>query len=127
MANKSCRLPDGSYRLQKKGYEEVHVPALKPSALDPGEVKFNSFISSSEKMTTFSYSIFQVLYPISNLPKYAQPAFEGYKVLNRIQTRMVKAALESDENLLLCAPTVSTNTRLLSIKLNGLIPITGCW
>jgi len=38
MANKSCRLPDGSYRLQKKGYEEVHVPALKPSALDPGEV-----------------------------------------------------------------------------------------
>jgi pre-mRNA-splicing helicase BRR2 len=40
MANKSCRLPDGSYRLQKKGYEEVHVPALKPSALDPGEVNF---------------------------------------------------------------------------------------
>ena len=38
MANKSCRLPDGSYRLQKKGYEEVHVPALKPSTLDPGEV-----------------------------------------------------------------------------------------
>jgi pre-mRNA-splicing helicase BRR2 len=40
MANKSCRLPDGSFRLQKKGYEEVHVPALKPSALDPGEVNF---------------------------------------------------------------------------------------
>ncbi|CAF2937525.1 unnamed protein product [Rotaria sp. Silwood2] len=95
MANKSCRLPDGSYRLQKKGYEEVHVPALKPSALDPGEV----------------------LYPISNLPKYAQPAFDGYKVLNRIQTRMVKAALESDENLLLCAPTGAgkTNVALLCI------------
>lgn len=41
MANKSCRLPDGSFRLQKKGYEEVHVPALKPSALDPGEVNFS--------------------------------------------------------------------------------------
>ncbi|CAF4909304.1 unnamed protein product, partial [Rotaria sp. Silwood1] len=95
MANKSCRLPDGSYRLQKKGYEEVHVPALKPSALDPGEV----------------------LYPISNLPKYAQPAFDGYKVLNRIQTRMVKAALESDENILLCAPTGAgkTNVALLCI------------
>ena len=39
MANKSCRLPEGSFRLQKKGYEEVHVPALKPSPLDPGEVK----------------------------------------------------------------------------------------
>ncbi|CAF3930211.1 unnamed protein product [Rotaria magnacalcarata] len=95
MANKSCRLPDGSYRLQKKGYEEVHVPALKPSALDPGEV----------------------LYPIANLPKYAQPAFESYKVLNRIQSRMVKAALESDENILLCAPTGAgkTNVALLCI------------
>ncbi|CAF4053652.1 unnamed protein product, partial [Rotaria sp. Silwood2] len=58
-----------------------------------------------------------VLYPISNLPKYAQPAFDGYKVLNRIQTRMVKAALESDENLLLCAPTGAgkTNVALLCI------------
>jgi pre-mRNA-splicing helicase BRR2 len=95
MANKSCRLPDGSFRLQKKGYEEVHVPALKPSALDPGEILFS----------------------ITNLPKYAQPAFEGYKVLNRIQSRMVKAALESDENILLCAPTGAgkTNVALLCI------------
>ena len=87
MANKSCRLPDGSYRLQKKGYEEVQVPALKPSTTDPGEV----------------------LYAIGSLPKYAQPAFEGYKTLNRIQTRMVKATLEGDENILLCAPTVGSS------------------
>ncbi|CAF1188389.1 unnamed protein product [Adineta steineri] len=95
MANKSCRLPDGSFRLQKKGYEEVHVPALKPSALDPGEV----------------------LFPIKNLPKYAQPAFEGYTNLNRIQSRMVKATLEGDENILLCAPTGAgkTNVALLCI------------
>ncbi|CAF3825762.1 unnamed protein product [Adineta steineri] len=95
MANKSCRLPDGSFRLQKKGYEEVHVPALKPSALDPGEV----------------------LFPIKNLPKYAQPAFEGYTNLNRIQSRMVKATLEADENILLCAPTGAgkTNVALLCI------------
>ena len=30
MANKRCQLPEGSYRKQRKGYEEVHVPALKP-------------------------------------------------------------------------------------------------
>lgn len=30
MANKRCQLPDGSFRRQRKGYEEVHVPALKP-------------------------------------------------------------------------------------------------
>lgn len=42
MTNKSCRLPDGSYRLQKKGYEEVHVPALKPTSIEAGEVRFNT-------------------------------------------------------------------------------------
>jgi len=38
MANKTCQLPDGSYRKQKKGYEEVIVPALKPKPFDEGEV-----------------------------------------------------------------------------------------
>ena len=39
MANKRCQLPDGSYRKQRKGYEEVHVPALK-KPFDENEVKF---------------------------------------------------------------------------------------
>ena len=47
--------------------------------------------------------------PIERLPKYAQPSFEGFKSLNRIQSRLYKAAMETDQNLLLCAPTVSTN------------------
>ena len=38
MANKKCQLPDGSFRKQRKGYEEVHVPALKPKPLKDGEV-----------------------------------------------------------------------------------------
>ena len=49
----------------------------------------------------------QVPIAIERLPKYTQPAFEGFKTLNRIQSKLYKAALESDENLLLCAPTVS--------------------
>lgn len=85
MANKKCTLPDGSYRKARKGYEEVHVPALKPKPFDTGES----------------------LVPISALPKYAQPAFEGYSSLNRIQSRLVNSVLESDENILLCAPTVT--------------------
>jgi len=44
---------------------------------------------------------------IDKLPKYAQAAFEGFKTLNRIQSRLSKSAIETDENLLLCAPTVS--------------------
>ena len=38
MANKRCQLPGGSFRQTKKGYEEVHVPALKPKPFDVKEV-----------------------------------------------------------------------------------------
>ena len=85
MANKRCQLPEGSYRKQRKGYEEVHVPALRPKPFENDESLLN----------------------IDRLPKYAQPAFDRFKSLNRIQSRLFKAAMESDENLLLCAPTVS--------------------
>ncbi|GLH06524.1 Putative U5 small nuclear ribonucleoprotein 200 kDa helicase [Gryllus bimaculatus] len=93
MANKRCQLPDGSFRKQRKGYEEVHVPALKPKPFTPDET----------------------LVSIDKLPKYVQPAFEDFKTLNRIQSRLYKTALESDENLLLCAPTGAgkTNVALL--------------
>ena len=51
------------------------------------------------------------------MPKYAQPAFEGYDNLNRIQSRLCNTALNTDENLLLCAPTGAgkTNVALLTI------------
>lgn len=95
MANKRCQLPDGSFRKQRKGYEEVHVPALKPKPFDEGEE----------------------LQPIDKLPKYVQPVFDGFKSLNRIQSRLWKSALESDENMLLCAPTGAgkTNVALLAM------------
>ena len=41
MANKRCQLPDGSFRKQKKGYEEVHVPALKPKPFADDEKLVN--------------------------------------------------------------------------------------
>ncbi|XP_061404387.1 U5 small nuclear ribonucleoprotein 200 kDa helicase [Lethenteron reissneri] len=93
MANKRCQLPDGSFRKQRRGCEEVHVPALKPKPFGPDEQ----------------------LLPVEKLPKYAQAAFEGIKTLNRIQSKLHRAALESDQNLLLCAPTGAgkTNVALL--------------
>lgn len=94
-SNKKCHLPEGSTRQMKKGYDEIHVPALKPKPFAPDET----------------------LVPIANLPNYAQPAFDGFKSLNRIQSKLYKAAMDSDENLLLCAPTGAgkTNVALLSI------------
>ena len=67
------------------GYEEVHVPALRPKPFKEGEK----------------------LVDIQDLPAYAQPAFKGFSHLNRIQSKVQKSALESDENMLICAPTVN--------------------
>jgi pre-mRNA-splicing helicase BRR2 len=92
MANKRCELPEKSWRAQKKGYEEVHVPAIKP-IIPPGEK----------------------LVDIEELPSWAQPAFNGIRALNRIQSKMVQAALYGSDNILLCAPTGAgkTNVALL--------------
>uniref|UniRef100_A0A8C5CJY5 Small nuclear ribonucleoprotein U5 subunit 200 n=1 Tax=Gadus morhua TaxID=8049 RepID=A0A8C5CJY5_GADMO len=95
MANKRCQLPDGSFRKQRKGYEEVHVPALKPKPFADDEV----------------------LLGIDKLPKYAQAGFEGFKTLNRIQSKLFKTSMETDENLLVCAPTGAgkTNVALMAM------------
>jgi pre-mRNA-splicing helicase BRR2 len=84
MANKKCTLPDGSFRKTRKGYEEVHVPALKRKPF-----------GADEKLVK-----------IDELPEWCRPAFGNYTSLNRIQSRLADTALGTDENLLLCAPTV---------------------
>lgn len=95
MANKKCELPLGSFRNNRKGYEEVHVPALKPKPLGPDER----------------------LKKISEMPEWAQPAFSGMTQLNRIQSKVYDKALFSADNILLCAPTGAgkTNVAMLTI------------
>lgn len=90
MSNKKTHLPPGSLRRQKKGYEEIAVPALKAPAFDKDER----------------------LVQISELPAWAQKGFTGMKALNRIQSRLFKAAFESPDNLLLCAPTGAGKTNV---------------
>ena len=95
MSNRRVELPEGSWRAQKKGYEEVHVPALKAKPYAAGEVEV----------------------PIAELPAWAQPAFKGMTKLNRVQSALYRTALFSAENMLLCAPTGAgkTNVAVLSI------------
>uniref|UniRef100_A0AAY4EQZ5 Helicase ATP-binding domain-containing protein n=1 Tax=Denticeps clupeoides TaxID=299321 RepID=A0AAY4EQZ5_9TELE len=75
MANKRCQLPDGSFRKQRKGYEEVHVPALKPKPFADDEVHPQGL------------------------------------------TKLFKTTMETDENLLVCAPTGAgkTNVALMAM------------
>ncbi|GAA5834693.1 hypothetical protein JCM9279_007084 [Rhodotorula babjevae] len=94
MSNKKCKLPEGSFKRSKKGYEEVHVPAPKPAPLKDGE-----------------------LVPLSSLPEWAQAAFKGNPNLNRVQSRLYPVAFGTDEPILLCAPTGAgkTNVAMLTV------------
>ncbi|EWM22383.1 u5 small nuclear ribonucleoprotein helicase [Nannochloropsis gaditana] len=93
-SNKKVVLPEGTWRALKKGYEEVHVPAVKhvPDA--------------NERLVE-----------IEELPAWTHRAFEGMTMLNRVQSKMCSSALYSSENLLLCAPTGAgkTNVAMLCI------------
>ncbi|TMW65358.1 hypothetical protein Poli38472_008000 [Pythium oligandrum] len=96
MSNKECRLPEGTWRAQKKGYEEVHVPAVRTKS------------AAAEEKARIK---------ISTLPEWAHGAFKNMESLNRVQSKMYPAAFESSENLLLCAPTGAgkTNVAMLTI------------
>ena len=83
MSNKKVRLPEGTFKRSKKGYEEVHVPAPVPKPME-----------GSEKLR-----------PITSMPAWSRNAFSSANSLNRIQSKVYPTAFESDENMLLCAPT----------------------
>lgn len=53
---------------------------------------------------------------IDVFPPWAQPAFEGYKSLNRIQSRIFDAAFFTNQNLLVCAPTGAGKTNIAMIS-----------
>ncbi|KAF9914159.1 DEIH-box ATPase [Lobosporangium transversale] len=91
MSNKRVHVPEGSFRRQKKGYEEVHVPQPKRP---PGGRRL---IAKDE------------------LPEWIQDCFPDG--LNQIQSVAYDTAFGSDENMLLCAPTGAgkTNCAMLTV------------
>lgn len=95
MTNKKVKLPEGTQKFTKKGREEVIVPAPAPKQMSKGER----------------------LIKIDELPEWAQKGFAGAQALNRIQSQVYPVAFESDENMLLCAPTGAgkTNCAMLTI------------
>ncbi|KIJ15196.1 hypothetical protein PAXINDRAFT_169339 [Paxillus involutus ATCC 200175] len=93
MSNKKCKLPDGSFKRSRKGFEEIHVPAPK------------KHVGSDDDLV-----------PITSLPEWTRAAFTVPK-LNRVQSKLFPVAFGTDEPLLLCAPTGAgkTNVAMLTI------------
>jgi pre-mRNA-splicing helicase BRR2 len=95
MSTTKCNLPAKSWRVQKKGYEEVHVPALKHPDFEAGES----------------------LRKIKDIPQWAQPAFKGMAELNRLQSRVYDSAFTRADNLLICAPTGAGKTNVAMLTM----------
>ena len=98
MSNKKCNLPESSWRAMKKGYEEVHVPAVR------------SIVPKDE-----------ILVPIADLPEWTHAAFKGMDKLNRVQSKLASIALESSENILLCAPTGAGKTNVAMLTMLNIL------
>jgi pre-mRNA-splicing helicase BRR2 len=98
MSNKKCNLPDTSWRAMKKGYEEVHVPAIR------------SVIPKDEKLIA-----------IKDLPPWTHAAFKGMDKLNRVQSKLCDVALKTSENLLLCAPTGAGKTNVAMLAMLNIL------
>jgi len=95
MSNADCKLPKRSQIINKKGYQEVHIPALKRPEQSP-----------LEKTVTKE-----------DMPEWTHKAFSGVNELNRVQSQVYDCALNTPENMLICAPTGSgkTNCALLTM------------
>ncbi|KAF2598132.1 hypothetical protein F2Q68_00012454 [Brassica cretica] len=87
-------LPQGTVRKHLKGYEEVFIPPTPTAQLKPGEK----------------------LIEIKELDDFAQAAFHGYKTLNRIQSRIFQTVYNTNENILVCAPTGAGKTNIAMIS-----------
>ncbi|KAJ3318638.1 hypothetical protein HDU76_000778 [Blyttiomyces sp. JEL0837] len=81
-------LPVGTQREDYKDFEEIVVP------MSVGTVRV-----PNERLIT-----------IPEFPDWAQRAFPGYKSLNRVQSLVYPVAFETNENMLVCAPTGAGKT-----------------
>ncbi|KAM1340459.1 hypothetical protein ACFX2H_038850 [Malus domestica] len=88
-------LPQGTVRKHHKGYEEVIIPPTPTAQMKP-----------SEK-----------LIDITELDEFAQAAFRGYKSLNRIQSIIFHTVYNTNENILVCAPTGAGKTNIAMISI----------
>ena len=81
-------LPEGSKKIEHEKYDEYSIPAAKVGTLGIG----------------------RKLVEISEMDGLCKRTFKGYKSLNRMQSLVYKVAYETNENMLICAPTGAGKT-----------------
>ncbi|KAJ2578702.1 Pre-mRNA splicing [Coemansia sp. RSA 1807] len=96
MTNEKWVPPKGAVKTVMSGYEEIRVPA--PEKLPPPGKD-------------------DALVELSTLPSWTHAAFKNVTELNRVQSRVYPAAFNSDENMLVCAPTGAGKTNCAALAM----------
>ena len=113
MRSKSLKLSKNIIEKTGQGYKEIIIP---PSQRDSNSKKIKQFPVSS--LPSWMYSAFQIQETKKNSEgKHHQSIKFITEKFNEIQSKVLPTVLNTDENLLICAPTSSgkTNIALLSI------------
>eukprot|EP00118_Oscarella_pearsei_P012973 m.99165 g.99165 ORF g.99165 m.99165 type:complete len:2211 (+) comp37045_c0_seq2:40-6672(+) len=95
IAGSKLLLPENVVRTNTRMFEEVRIPSLEPVPFDDRSP----------------------LIRVSDLDDLLQIAFRSTRKLNRIQSIVYPAAYETNENLLVCAPTGAgkTNVAMMAV------------
>ena len=123
MSSKRCVLPDTSWRAMKKGYEEVHVPAVR-SVIPKGEK-----LVHIEELPMWTRAAFKgelcfrgrTRYSGCNHTHLSSLNSVGMEKLNRVQSKVYDVALKTSENILLCAPTGAGKTNVACLTMLNIL------
>ncbi|KAI9683875.1 MAG: hypothetical protein M1829_004209 [Trizodia sp. TS-e1964] len=96
---KKYTLPVGNKRIEHEKYEEYSIPAATVGTLGKG----------------------QRLLPIEDMDGLCQETFKGYKTLNRMQSLVYPVAYQTNENMLICAPTGAGKTDAAMLAILNII------
>ncbi|ODN91338.1 pre-mRNA-splicing helicase BRR2 [Cryptococcus wingfieldii CBS 7118] len=91
---KNIKLPEGSFKRQFPGYEEIHVPEPKRREPVQGE-----------------------LVDVRSMPEWTWPAWGRTERLNVIQSKVYPVAWASSEPMLICAPTGAGKTNCAALTI----------
>ena len=92
-------LPEGGKKIEHEKYDEYTVPAAKVGTLGVG----------------------RKLVEISEMDGLCRRTFKGYKSLNRMQSLVYRVAYETNENMLICAPTGAGKTDAAMLAILNII------
>ncbi|CAF0861832.1 unnamed protein product [Brachionus calyciflorus] len=107
IAGSRILLPENIQRTDTNSFEEVFIPAVDSISLaDPQKFK-----NTNEEICLREFI------KICDLDDLGKIAFKGFKTLNRIQSIVFETAYNTNNNLLICAPTGAgkTNIAMLAI------------